>query len=78
LDQLRSVIGKSVEYRGSACRIIEVLHSEHALVVECQNEQHVIQGDQYGEAHRRVRQCYTLALFDHDGQLDPLIQLWLD
>lgn len=77
LEQLRAMIGKPVEYRGAVCCIIEILHTECALVLECQDQQRLIQGNQYGEASRRVRPSHTLALFDDNGQLDPLIQRWL-
>jgi len=78
LQQLRLLVGKSVEYRGHACRIIEVLDSENALVVRCEGSQRVIQSNQFGEATRRVQQCHTLPLFDENDKLNPVIEEWLD
>jgi len=77
LQQLRALIGTPVEYAGQPCRVIEVLDSEQALVLRCEHSATVIQGNQYGEAARRVPQCHTLPLFDEDGALDAMISAWL-
>ncbi len=77
LQQLRVLVGKPVAYRGYACRIIEVLDSENALVVRCESRPHVIQGNQFGEATRRVQQTHTLPLFDENETLNPVIGGWL-
>lgn len=78
LQQLRLLVGKPVEYRGDACRIIEVLDSENALVVRCEGRQRIIQSNQFGEATRRVQQCHTLPLFDENDKLNPVIKAWLE
>jgi hypothetical protein len=78
LRQLRSLVGKPVEYNGHACRIIEVLDAENALVVRCEGRQRVIQHNQFGEATRRVQQCHTLPLFDDNDDLNPVIGEWLE
>ena len=78
LQQLRLLVGKSVEYRGHTCRIIEVLDSENALVVRCEGMQRVIQSNQFGEATRRVQQCHTLPLFDENDKLNPVIEAWIE
>jgi len=78
LQQLRLLVGKPVEYRGHACRIIEVLDSENALVVRCEGRQRVIQSNQFGEATRRVQQCHTLPLFDENDKLNPVIEAWIE
>ena len=77
--QLRALVGRRVEYRGQTCEIIEVLYSEQALVVQCisTSSPPAIQGNQFGEATRRVKACHTVQLFD-DGKLDPEIASWLD
>jgi len=77
LTQLRRLVGKRVEYCGHACRVIEILDSERALVLRCEDGQPVIQGNQYGEATRRVQQCHTLHVFDENGTLNPVIDGWL-
>lgn len=78
--RLRTLIGCEVEYCGQQCRVIEVLDSEQALVVQCLSHTvpAVIQGNQYGEATRRVQACHTIHLFDEHRQLDLDISHWLD
>jgi len=78
LKQLRRLVGKRVAYSGHACRVIEILDSEKSLVLRCEDRQPVIQGNQFGEATRRVQQCHTLHLFDETGELNPVITSWLD
>ncbi len=77
LQRLRLLVGKRVEYSGHACRVIEILDSEKTLVLRCEDTQPVIQGNQFGEATRRVQQCRSLHLFDEDGTLNPVINGWL-
>ncbi len=78
--RLRGLVGCQVEYCGQQCRVIEVLDSEHALVVQCMSHTvpAVIQGNQYGEATRRVQACHTIHLYDETNRLDPDIAHWLD
>jgi hypothetical protein len=78
LKQLRSLVGRHIEYAGKACCVIEILDSEKALVIQCEGKQRVIQGNQFGEATRRVQQCHTLPLFDDSGKLHPVIADWID
>lgn len=77
LQRLRLLVGKRVEYSGHTCRVIEILNSEKTLVLRCEGKQSVIQGNQFGEATRRVQQCHTLYLFDDSGSLNPVINEWL-
>ncbi len=77
LEQLRSLVGRRVEYSGHSCRIVEVLDSEHALVIRCEGKERVIQGNQFGEANRRVQEYHTLPLFDETSQLNPIVRNWL-
>lgn len=78
LQQLRSLVGRRIEYAGGTCCIIEILDSEKSLVIQCEDTQRVIQGNQFGEATRRVQECHTLPLFDDTGQLHPVIAGWLE
>ena len=71
LEQLRALVGKPVEYAGHSCRIVEVLDSEHALVIRCEGKERVIQGNQFGEANRRVPEFHTLPLFEEGSTLNP-------
>jgi len=78
--RLRALVGRHVEYRGHACQVIEVLDSEQALVVQCSlaDSPRTIQGNQFGEATRRVQACHTLPLYDEDRELNPDIVDWLN
>ncbi len=78
--RLRALVGRQVEYHGHTCQIIEVLDSEQALVVQCSllDSPRTIQGNQFGEATRRVQACHTLPLYDEDRKLNPDIIDWLD
>jgi hypothetical protein len=78
--QLRALIGNQVEYRGRLCQVIEVLDSEQALVVQCLSTTSppAIQGNQFGEATRRVQACHTIKLYDESHRLDPDISQWLN
>ena len=78
LQQLRALIGKTLRYSGHSCRIIEVLDHENALVLRCEDDERVIQGNQFGEATRRVQRCHTLPLFDEHQSLNPVIRSWLE
>ncbi len=77
--QLRALIGSRVEYAGQVCQIIEVLDSDQALVVQCTSADSTpaIQGNQFGEATRRVQACHTVQLYDSEQQLNPEIIRWL-
>ena len=78
LQQLRTLIGRTLMYSGHTCQIIEVLDNENALVLRCEDSERVIQGNQFGEATRRVQRCHTLPIFDEQQSLNPLISSWLE
>ncbi len=78
--RLRALIGHRVEYAGRDCQVIEVLDSEQALVVQCISPDvaPAIQGNQFGEATRRVQVCHTIQLLDNAQELNGDIASWLD
>ncbi len=79
--QLRALVGCRVEYHGQPCQIIEVLDSERALVLQCllaTDSTATIQGNQFGEANRRVQACHTIPLFDDANDLNVDILSWLN
>ena len=78
LQQLRALIGRSLVYQGHSCRIVEILEPENALVLRCEDGAPVIQGNQFGEAARRVKRHHTVALFDEHRKLNPVISAWLE
>ncbi len=78
-DQLRKLIGQFLNFRGLPCRIIEILDADgsNPLLV-LRSDEHEIQPDQWGEAHRRVPTTRTVAVYDSDGQLLDEFQDLLD
>jgi hypothetical protein len=78
LQQLRALVGRTLVYSGRRCRIIEILDRDDALVLGCEDDEHVIQGNQFGEATRRVRRHYTVALFDDQRNINPVVRAWLE
>jgi len=78
--QLRNLIGSQVQYLGQLCQVIEVLDSEQALVVQCISATSApsIQGNQFGEATRRVNVCHTIKLYGETNQLNAEISDWLN
>jgi hypothetical protein len=77
LQQLRALVGRVLVYGGHSCRIVEILDGEDSLVLRCEDSERVIQGNQFGEATRRVKRHHTLALFDEHHNLNPVIRAWL-
>lgn len=78
LQQLRTLVGRKLTYSGHSCQIIEILEQEKAVVLRCEDSERVIQGNQFGEATRRVQRCHTLPLFDQHQCLNPVIRAWLE
>jgi hypothetical protein len=64
LDALRDMIGLRVLHGGRTCEVIEVLEEGPALVLQCCDQDSVIQADQYGEAHRRAPETHVVSVLD--------------
>lgn len=72
IDRLRQLIGESLSYQGSTYRVIEVMADGPALVLRSLGTETSIQGNQYGEASRRLRRTVTLPIHVEDGnRLNP-------
>lgn len=72
LEQLRAFIGRRVRHKNIECQIIEILEDGPALVLQDCEQHTVIQGDQHGEAHRRVAPTFIIPLHDDAaGKLNP-------
>ena len=66
-DQLHTMIGQCVVFKGVYCQVVEIIEDGPSLVLE-DLEAHVgIQPDQHGEAHRRVPKTYTIRVFSPDS-----------
>jgi hypothetical protein len=73
-DDLRHIIGKQLNYKGHSCEIIEVLEDGPQLVLrnldynpiadEANDGRNPIQPNQFGEAHRRTPETFTVPALD--------------
>ena len=72
LQQVRALVGRRLVYHGHTCTVIEWLERENALILRREDDEMSIQGNQFGEATRRVHACHTIVA------LNPLIEHWLD
>ena len=61
-DKLRDMIGLNVRHEGVACCVVEVIDEGPSIVLECRDHRLSIQPDQFGEAHRRVPQTFTVSI----------------
>ncbi|KAF0193165.1 MAG: hypothetical protein FD165_268 [Gammaproteobacteria bacterium] len=66
IEQLRGLIGRSVDYYGTRCTVIEVLEDSPALVLEACHKHTTIQPDQHGEAYRRVPTTITVPVLNQN------------
>lgn len=66
LEQLRSLIGLRVLYRGEPHLVIEVIQDERALVLAPEDRGPTIQADAYGNARRRARTLITIPVLSAD------------
>lgn len=73
INDLKLLLGKQLDYKGSICEVIDVLEDDPALVLQSLASQDKIQPDQYGEAHRRAPETFTVSVFDQNNQPKPLI-----
>ena len=74
----QALVGCRVRYRGYDCQVVDILESEQALVLRCENGQRAIQGDQFGTATRRVQGSLTLPCYDPEsGELTAAVRDWL-
>lgn len=58
--RLRGMIGQAVYLSGQPCRVIEFLEREMNLVLQPLVGDKAIQGNQFGEARRRVLETITV------------------
>lgn len=74
ISRLRSLLGRRCRYRGTTCRLLDLLPSEGFLVLECQETIPPILTDQYGRASHRAGRVLQVPIFG-DGQDLPSHQL---
>lgn len=82
-DDLRQAIGKQLNYKGHRCEIIEILEDGPQLVLrnldfdhnaEPSDSRNPIQPNQFGEAHRRTPETFTVTAVDKQQQPIAFLQ----
>jgi len=66
-ERARDLLGRAVNYRGHACRVVELLGDPPALILQDEASGTEMQANQHGEAHRRVPRTYTVALYHYNA-----------
>lgn len=74
IADLKLLLGKQLDYKGTQCEVIDVLEDDPALVLKNLEDESSIQADQYGEAHRRAPETFTVNVYTPDHQPKPLIE----
>ncbi|MEJ2515269.1 MAG: hypothetical protein P8080_08405 [Gammaproteobacteria bacterium] len=78
IEELRRLIGRPVEYRGSACTIHDVVPDPPVLVLKPLAHGPGIQADSFGKATRRAPGFIEIPLSgDDDAAPDPLADVRL-
>jgi hypothetical protein len=63
-DKLKNLLGQPLSYQGIACRVIEILPDEPALVLRDSANSKVIQPNQYGDAGEWMPRTFTVTVLD--------------
>jgi hypothetical protein len=71
IDDLRSLIGRRVEWHGVVCEIVEVLDDGPALVLRSADPDRPVHGDRHGEAVRRAPDNFEVPVAGTDGNAHP-------
>ncbi len=73
-DKLKILLGRSLNYQGAPCQVIELLAEEEppALVLRASGNSKVIQANQYGDAVGWAPQTFTIAVLnEHHDRFNP-------
>ncbi|HFE38285.1 MAG TPA: hypothetical protein ENK06_07710 [Gammaproteobacteria bacterium] len=65
-EQIRNMIGLHVKYHEVNCQVVEIIEDGLAIVLKDLEQHTSIQGDQHGEAHRKVPKTYTISVLNED------------
>ena len=65
-EQIRNMIGLQVKHHEVNCQVVEIIEDGLAIVLEDLEQHTSIQGDQHGEAHRKVPKTYTVSVLSED------------
>ncbi len=78
LSRLRQCIGRSLEIQGRRCQVIDILEDGPQMVIQVIGEVS-IQADQWGEAHRRTPETFSMVVYDEaTGRINPLLSKLLE
>lgn len=77
LDALRALVGRRVGFQGHVWCVVEVMEDRMELVLESCDGGRAMQLDQYGEAHRRVRQRVAVPVLDGGDPAPEFLSLEL-
>jgi len=79
LAALRKLVGQSVNYKGRACQIVEILNDAPAPQLVLSGAALAqIQSDQFGDARRRTPETVTVPIYLQDGCVLPFIAALLN
>lgn len=71
-EQLRTMLGLRVSYRGAIYSVLEIIEDGPAIVLEPEATASSIQADAYGNARRQTRTLLTIPVLSADQrQLHP-------
>lgn len=78
ITKLRNAIGATANYKGQQCQIIELLEDGPWLVLRPEEVSGDIQPNQFGEAHRRTTETFTVPIYCKDSnELLPFVKNFL-
>lgn len=86
-DDLRHIVGQQLNYKGHNCEVIEVLEDGPQLVLrnldvinqqEQDSVRNPIQPNQFGEAHRRTPETFTVPALDKNEQPIPFLKTLIE
>ena len=66
-EKLHDMIGLKVRHEGVVCCVVEIIDEGPSLVLERRDQHLSIQPDQFGEAHRRVPQTFTISILSSES-----------
>ncbi len=73
LSSLLNHIGQQLDYGGRECIVLDVLEDGPQFVLQVIG-QRSIQPDQWGDAHRRTPESFSVVVYESDGvSINPLL-----
>lgn len=76
-DSLRQLVGRRVGFQDHVWCVVDVMEDRMELVLESCDGGRSMQSDQYGDAHRRVRQRIAVPVLDGEAPAPEFLSLEL-